>query len=645
MCGIAGIIGKLSDRNRGALAHMNRALAHRGPDAESSYESSPDSTGRGVLFTHRRLSILDLDPRATQPMTDAHTGQVIVFNGEVYNFKELRAPLEFQGHQFQSTGDTAVILRKLAMEGVASLSELRGMYAIAQFDPQFRRVVLARDPLGIKPLYIAINPDKIGDWSLIFASEVRAILASQLLTRPTLSRAAVERYIWNGFVTGPGTIVSQIESLMPGQVLEISSTGESIQITSSTISMPRRDRPTTAADLQHALAKSVELHMLSDVPLGVFLSGGVDSSAMANLAARAGQGQVSTFTLTFNEAELSEARYAKEVADQIKSRHHEMLLSPDIFSQGLERALGTLDQPTFDALNSYFISKAVREAGLTVALVGTGGDELFAGYESFARVPTFLSMSRKYKAVPRVIQKTLARVAARVLAGSAKHVPPQTRYAKLPDLIDAADDPVLAYQINYAMFMPSFVSELVGNKPADDYGLSPVMQSWLRQQVNGQSDLNGVSRLEQRLFLGERLLRDVDMASMAVALETRLPLVDVELLATVEALPDELRFMPLRRKQALRDAGLAGLNPQTFNRPKSGFVMPFESWIRQGLSKQVESALADETLVRRCGLDPKVTKRLWAAYTDGGGKGLSWSRIWGVFVLLRYAQLHDLSVE
>ena len=356
---------------------------------------------------------------------------------------------------------------------------------------------------------------------------------------------------------------------------------------------------------------------------------------------------ISTFTLTFEDATFSEAKYAADVAKQIGSRHHEILLSSDRFAGEMEAALATLDQPTFDGLNSYFISRAVREAGLTVALVGTGGDELFGGYESFGAISKLLRLARLTRFVPRRTKYQLASVIARLKHRGQGAMPPQTRWAKLPDFLAAGDDAVDLYQLAYALFRPQFVDELLGEQtvpPPDHFGLALIMQKSLRDEIAGMSDLAGVSRLEQRLFLGERLLRDTDAASMAVALETRLPLVDVEVLRAVNDLPDDVRFMPLRRKQALRDAGLTGLTPETFDRPKSGFVMPFESWIRRELAGSIEATLNDESLVIACGLNPKATRKLWQSFASNG-PGLYWSRVWAVYVLLRYAKRHGLTTE
>ena len=224
MCGIAGIIGRLDESNHAALKRMNDAMVHRGPDADGTWASTPDARGWGALLAHRRLSILDLSPAGAQPMTDPVTGHVVVFNGEIYNFADLRRRLADEGQKFNSTGDTAVMLRALGTHGPDAVKWLRGMFAFACWDPQQRRLLLARDPLGIKPLYVARASHPDAGWSVAFASELRALLASNLLGTPHLDPQAVASGIWNGFVVGPGTAVRGVELLLPGRLIEFSDT-------------------------------------------------------------------------------------------------------------------------------------------------------------------------------------------------------------------------------------------------------------------------------------------------------------------------------------------------------------------------------------------------------------------------------------
>ena len=307
MCGIAGIIGRLDGPNRTALKLMSDAMVHRGPDASGTWFSEPDARGWGALLAHRRLSILDLSSAGAQPMVDPVTGHVVVLNGEIYNFGDLRRRLVAEGQVFRSTGDTAVMLRALALHGPDAVSWLRGMFAFACWDPKQRRLLLARDPLGIKPLYLARSSAPDSGWSVAFASELRALLASGLLGTPRLDPQAVASGVWNGFVVGPGTVVRGVELLWAGQVLELDGTGKKVHEEDFWRIPDRAPDPDMGEnDLADVLEEALRLHLASDVPLAVFLSGGVDSSVMANLAQRSADGPVHTFTLAFEEQEFNE---------------------------------------------------------------------------------------------------------------------------------------------------------------------------------------------------------------------------------------------------------------------------------------------------------------------------------------------------
>ncbi len=645
MCGIAGIVGRVTDTHRAALDRMNHAMAHRGPDGTGVWISAPDADGFGCLLGHRRLAILDLSSAADQPMEDTSAGRrhVLVFNGEIYNFKDLRRELEQAGETFHSSGDTAVMLRMLARSGPDAVSRLRGMFAFALWDDQARRLVLARDPLGIKPLYVCRNPDPHGDWSIAFASEVRAILASGLLARPRLDRRAVASVIWNGFVAGPATAVEGVESLFPGELWVRESDSAPVRRRYWTIPRAGDGTAIDERELKAVVHDSVARHLISDVPLGVFLSGGVDSSAVAALAQRANGAPVHTFTLAFDEAEYNEGEFARSVAQAIGTEHREIRLTESSFAGALETAIDTLDQPTFDGLNSYYISRAVRDAGLTVAMVGTGGDELFGGYPTYKALPSLQSWARRTRKVPDSWRRLAAQLASRAIAGSGRGTPPQTRWAKLPDMAAAGQDLTALYQLAYALFLPSFQRELLDGdaSAAMTSGLTAELADSLEAETAHRTPLSAVAALEQRLFLGERLLRDTDAASMAVSLETRLPLVDSVVVDAVNRLPDGLRFEPLGRKQVLRRIGLEGLDPALFERPKRGFVLPFDRWIKRSLGRAMDETMRDHRLARDAGLDGAAVERVWTAYQQGA-PGLYWSRVWVLYVLIRWCHRHGV---
>ena len=643
MCGIAGIVGRIGDENRSALERMTVAMKHRGPDGSGVWTSSPDARGFGCLLGHRRLAVIDLSRAADQPMSypAIGSGHTVVFNGEIYNFKDLRRELRLDGDDFTSTGDTEVLLRLMVRRGPDGVRQLRGMFAFALWDDRARQLLLARDPLGIKPLYVCRNRNSDGDWSLVFASEVRAILASGLLKQPRLDRRAIRSVLWNGFVSGPATAVEGIECVGAGELWQTHPSGNVTQRTYWTIPLRNGEAPIDEPQLKDIIADSVARHLVADVPLGVFLSGGIDSSAVAALAQRANTSPVHTFTLSFDEQQYNEGEFARAIAKAIGTEHSEIRLTEAGFAAALETAIDTLDQPTFDGLNSYYVSKAVREAGLTVALTGTGGDELFGGYPSFHAMPMLQEWARRTRLLPARVRMLGAHAVSRVLAGRGRLTPPQTRWAKLPDMVRAGEDITALYQLAYALFLPEFQDQLL--RPADgdemEYGLTSELSDRVRAEIAGRSPTSAIGILEQRVFLGERLLRDTDAASMAVSLETRLPLVDSVVAEAVNRLPDPERFEPLGRKSVLRRVGLEGLDPTLFERPKQGFVLPFDSWIRKSLGRDMDDTMRDAQLAQAVGLDGKTVERLWSAYQEGA-RGLYWSRVWVLYILIRWCHRH-----
>jgi asparagine synthase (glutamine-hydrolysing) len=530
------------------------------------------------------------------------------------------------------------MLRALSTHGRAAVSWLRGMFTFAFWDEDARQLLIARDPLGIKPLYLVRNRDRAAGWSIAFASELRALLASGLLGTPRLEPRAVSSMAWNGFVVGPETAVAGVELIWPGRVLTFDGGGAEVLAEDFWRIPPAPpDGAIDEEELAAVLEESVRLHLASDVPLAVFLSGGVDSSATANLAQRAARTTIHTFTLAFAEQELNEGPAARRIAQAIGTHHTEVVLTEGHFVEHLEAALDSLDQPTFDGLNAYYMSRAIRSAGFTVAISGTGGDELFGGYSSFRDLPVLHRWSVRMRALPRALLVAAARLGTLPLRRSRGAVSPQMRWAKLPEMVRHGEDLPFIYQLAYALFLPDFQRELIGEQLASALqdGLPPAMRERLVAETSARSVLSAISVLEERLFLGERLLRDNDAASMAASLEQRVPLVDQVLFDAVDRLPDARRYDPIGRKATLRRIGLRGLDPALFDRPKSGFVLPFNRWIRRGLRKAMDETLSDPLAIKPAGLNPDAVGRLWRAFLDGS-PGVYWSRVWALYVLIRW---------
>jgi asparagine synthase (glutamine-hydrolysing) len=620
------------------------------------------SAGQEVVFGHRRLAILDLSEAGAQPMVDGASGCAITFNGEIYNFREIRNDLEALGEGFCSSSDTEVVLKAYRRWGIEAVKRFRGIFALALWDPHSRAVHLVRDPMGIKPLYwTAIREGDTGEEVVLFASEVRALLASGVVPR-RLDPAAVASYLWHGFVVGPGTIVEGVHLLPAASILTIEA-GRSGCPTNSRKTQqywqlpPSGSHATTLADLRDELNDTVKMQLIADVPLGVFLSGGVDSSAVAAVASEVVPETLHTFTIGFELPAYDESRYAQRVADAIGSRHTSVVLTEQSFRQQLTDAFGAIDQPTFDGVNTYFVSRAARNAGITVALAGTGGDELFGGYPSFVDLPRALRAgawlpspgSSGFGGVALDRAVTLgARLANRLFWKVLTFAPPQTRWGKIADVARAAHDVLCLYQVSYALFtrdtQEALATEVVREEQQhQDSGLAAAVAGAWRQRAEGSELLHAISLLELSSYLGERLLRDTDAASMAVALEVRVPLLDHVLAEAVARMHPALRFQPLGRKQSLRAAALSRLDPGIFERPKSGFVLPIDTWARQELQAQMEELFADHSLARRAGLRGELVQTLWRSFAEGR-PGLYWTRVWALYVLLTWCRVHDVSL-
>ncbi|MCI0629916.1 MAG: asparagine synthase (glutamine-hydrolyzing) [Phycisphaerales bacterium] len=644
---MAGAIGCITPEVIGAVHRMNDAQIHRGPDDQGCWRSGESVGDAGAAFAFRRLSIIDLTADGHQPMIDPETGNVIVFNGEIYNYQELRRELAHTGVVFKSRSDTEVILKSYAKWGAAAINRLRGMFAFALWDAHERRVLLARDRLGIKPLYLCNLKQPNGKRTLLFASELRSLLASDLIDRK-LSRTGLSTYMWNGFVVGPQTIVEAIELLPAGTLALVDPNGGSYCL-ERYWQVPTASHAADADDsvecLRHELTRAIRQHLISDVPLGVFLSGGVDSSAIAALAVRVAGSNIRTFNISFNEAQYDESRYASAVANSLGTDHVEVKLNQGLFSDRLDDALASIDQPTFDAINTYFISRAVREAGITVALAGTGGDELFGGYRSFVDVPRAARWSRRLSFMPEPALRFLAAQVCRVKFGAGQAVPSQTRWGKLGDAIAAGGRIVDAYQTSYGLFTSDFIDQIMtaGSNGHTHYGLTPARSQELAELATCDGDLAAVSALELSCYVGERLLRDTDAASMAVSLEARVPLLDHQVVEAAASLDPQRRFQPLGEKAVLRELALDRLNPALFNRPKSGFVLPIDRWCREQLRDQVAQTLGDTQQCAAAGLNAKTVGRLWQAF-QAGAPGIYWSRIWAIFALLWWCRRHGVSL-
>jgi asparagine synthase (glutamine-hydrolysing) len=635
VCGITGAVGYIDPEIRNAVARMNATQKHRGPDDAGLWASGTGVETRGAILGHTRLSILDVSGAAAQPMVSPDGGKVLVYNGELYNFRDIRAELAAVGMTFRSAGDTEVFFAAFMHWGPAAVEKMRGMFAAALWDGATGRLMLVRDRLGIKPLYVHERRGPNGVRTLIFASELRSLLASGLVDR-RLDPTGLATFLWNGFVAGETSIVRDVR-LFPEASIVTLEAGKGMPAPRRYWHLPSGRETTTAiSGLAAELDRSVHSHLVSDAPLAVFLSGGVDSSVVARLSQKGSDARIRTFSVGFDEAAYDETRYAEAVAAQIGSDHTTVRLTQADFAAALPKAFTAIDQPTFDGINTFMVSRAVAAAGIKVAVAGTGGDEIFGGYRSFRDLPLAARLSGL---LGRTSGSAVGALLAAFSGGSG--VPRLTRWGKLADVAAAGGDLLGLYQTAYGLFTRRFFERLAPAFRSEvDFGLPPKLAAELRAGIAGEPLLHAVSKLETSLFLGQRLLRDSDAASKAVSVELRVPFVDHMLIEAAARIDPSRRFSPLGRKQLLRDCGLAGLDPALFERPKNGFVMPLERWMRASLQPAMTEAFHDRSLCEAAGLDPATVAALWRAYVDGR-PGVYWSRVWSLYVLLEWMRLHE----
>jgi asparagine synthase (glutamine-hydrolysing) len=642
MCGIAGILGVDPELARPAAERMLLALQHRGPDDRGiEVVPSPSSGLPPAVLVHTRLAILDLGPAGHQPMVEppaVGSGACwITYNGEVYNFAQIREELARAGSVASSTCDTEIVLRAYREWGEEAVCRMRGMFAWCLLDPDRNRAWLCRDRLGIKPLYLA-RPVVGG---LVFASELRALLACgpELIPRHVNARA-VECFLAQGMVFGPETIIEGVELLDAGESRITDWTGALVSrklywqvpfVPAEQTRALRRDE--AVAKLAATLRESVQLHLVSDRPLGVFLSAGVDSSSIATLATEVGGKQLTTVSIGFDQPEFDESDRAAEIARDLGTDHRTLRVSGVDLSADLGRMLAVIDQPTVDGFNTYCASKMARQAGLTVALSGLGGDELFGGYASFRDLP-------RARRLTRVLQWTP--FARPVLAGALRGV--QRRSArKLRELLGRPSDSAQHYLLRRELFLPGRRRELGPLPEGSDRwaGVGSSVLERLQRQCAGLDRWNQVSALELTGYMREMLLRDSDVFSMVHGLELRVPLVDHVLVQEVARLPGSWKRPGPVPKPLLCDAVGPRLSQIPKMMPKRGFTFPWTAWLTGPLATHASEVLHDARVWKSLGLSPAAVAHTWDDFAAGYGD-VSGLQILALVVLGDYVGRHGL---
>ncbi len=624
MCGIAGVM--YADRERpvdpGILKAMGDSIAHRGPDSEGFWIEP------GIGLAHRRLSIIDLEG-GRQPIGNEDGSIQVVFNGEIYNYQGLRRELEAGGHRFQTNSDTEVLVHLYEEMGDGLVERLRGMFAFALWDRPRRRLVLARDRLGIKPLYVYRNAE-----TLLFGSELKAILAHPGIPRE-IDPEALEGYLALGMVSGRRTIFRQIEKLPPAHVLTVSSDHLSIA--------PRRywelriepDEHLSMGDWEEAIrAKVVEatrLHLIADVPVGAFLSGGIDSSIVVGLSAGATQGQLQTFSIGFNEERFSELPHARMIAERFGTGHTEQIVTPDAVSL-LDELTHHYDEPFADssAIPTYLVSRLASQH-VKVVLSGDGGDEAFGGYARYAHDLKEAAIRRR---LPAWFRRSIVRQLGHAWP-KADWLPRPLRAKTLLTNLSLDAGPAYANTLSLCrpplrrlLIDPDLRRQLNGHDPGKE-----IWESYNR--VRAEDDLGGMIAADTSVLLPDDFLVKVDRASMAHGLEVRPPLLDHELLELAARVPSRWKVHGGETKWILKRAFADLLPEKILRRPKQGFEIPIDAWLRGPLRPIFELTVLDPIAPISDLVDQPLVRKIYDAHLAGVSR--LGSVLWSLLVLAKWS--------
>jgi len=625
VCGIAGIATSHPDASlRPAADRMAASMKHRGPDSQGVQEFP------SCLLVNARLSIIDLSDRGRMPMSSPDGQTWITYNGESYNAGELRADLEQRGHSFRTTSDTEVVLHLYLEYGEGFVEKLRGMFAFAIWDACECKLVLGRDRLGIKPLYV----HKSGG-QLVFASEHKALVASGLVPRQ-LDPAGLRAFLQLGHIPPPWSAISGVTPLEPGHIGVWKDgawrTEAYWSLSPHSSSLPSNVR--LAEDLSEVLLDAMRNHLVSDVPVVIFLSGGMDSACLGALACAAGAKNLSAMTVGFGETEFDESGLTRRTADALGIPLEVVMLEARRVEADLDRAIWALDEPSVDGLNSYWISKLGAEAGFKVALSGQGGDELFGGYDSLAWFERFNTVARLARPLPSALFE-------RLLDQNAFPF----RWRKLSYLMGAHDPFVAAQLAVKVLFLDRDVRELISpsfSRNGHHAEATDHLTYWSKQ-VENEDLRERLAFMDIHTHLEPRLLRDLDAMSMAHSIEVRPVFLDHRVVEFLLRVPSSIR---MKQKKLLLDAAKRFLPPALLSdlesRRKRTFTFPFQRWLSHDMRNIVKDTFAPERLRRTGILEPAAVNRLWDHYQRSEG-AVGWSRIWNLFVLQRWCELMQVS--
>ena len=619
MCGIAGLITRKGEANESVVDAMCKAIIHRGPDDQGIHSDGPCSIGM------RRLSIIDLST-GHQPISNEDDSLWIVFNGEIYQYRELRENLVKQGHKFRTASDTEVILHLIEQEGAAGISKLRGMFTFAIWNSKTRKLLLARDRFGKKPLYYSITSD-----GLFFGSELKCLRVAGVPLE--IDNAALRQYFQFSYIPDPLSPYSGIKKLPPGSWLTYDSeTGHVEQGQYWKLPYPAEVAEPGVSDadyrrlLREKFDESVRIRMVADVPLGAFLSGGIDSTSVVASMAQFTKEPVKTFSIGFEESAFNELPWAKQVAQQYNTEHHEILVRPDSISL-VNKLVDSFDEPFADAsaIPTYLVSEFAARR-VKVALTGDGGDELFGGYESFF----WLQKMRKYNRIPLMVRRAISALTDR-LSYSA-YGKNYMRIMTRPNLME------LYFELNY---MPFYLRQQLLTpewmEPGDAGYIMRTFGDYLAP--NGADILTHAMYFEATAKLTGNMLPKVDRMSMAASLEVRCPMLDHELAELAARIPHQAKMRNGKGKAILIEAIGDRLPPNLLTRPKSGFNVPLSIWFRGSLREFLWDHLTSATFVRRGMASGAFVRQLLEEHDSGRRDNNHW--LWTLLMLELWMKKFD----
>lgn len=598
---------------------MNNAISHRGPDAEGFYVQEEIALG------HRRLSIIDLSTAANQPFRDPTGRYILVFNGEIYNYRDIRT--ELPGYNFITSSDTEVILAAYIQWGPACLEKFKGMFAFALWDQAERKLFIARDRFGVKPLYYHINND-----CLLFSSEIRSILSSNLVPRK-LNKQALTDYLKFQSIITPFTLVENILQLPAGHYMYHSNGNTEIKpywdITDVKPLDSGLDPEEVKKTVRELLFESVERRLVSDVPVGAFLSGGIDSSAIVAIMAQVSQQKPVAFTVGFEEKEYDETAYAELIAKKYQVTHHKVKLRPDDFLQELPNALDAMDTPSGDGINTYVVSKAIRKSGIKVALSGVGGDELFVGYPIFHQFKKLHGLQQLFR-YSALLRKPLARL---IPGGNQKQ-------ERIKSILESPDTSIAhIYPILRQIQTNSRIAQLTG-LPESNIQQGTLEKYMLENlpKIEAFDTFSQVSISDYYGYTQNVLLKDTDQMSMAVALEIREPFFDHDLAEYVISLPDVFKGTEYP-KQLLVESLKPLVPDEVVFRKKQGFVLPYDVWMRKELATFCSEKI--KSLSKREYFNGPNLTAYWQDFLNGRSN-IRWADMWILIVLENWLQVNGI---